>query len=208
VTGSLSWLRFYFFPDVCYYTLLETTASIGMQPQINSSQAWLSSVVLTVVSSAFGLLLSRNRVLLCSLSVLLFGFLPCRGADFTDADWMSMGTLPGTDGEIQALVLDASGNLYVGGSFTVIGDVPANNIAKWNGTTWSALGGGADDYVWALAVSGNDLYAGGWFHMAGGLPAVHIARWNGTNWSPVGLGLNDAVYPLFASATTASRIFD
>ena len=32
--------------------------------------------------------------------------------------------------------------LYAGGSFSMAGGVPAEGIAKWNGTSWSALGSG------------------------------------------------------------------
>ena len=35
-------------------------------------------------------------------------------------------------------------NLYAGGDFTTAGGVPANHIAKWNGSAWSALGSGID----------------------------------------------------------------
>ena len=33
-------------------------------------------------------------------------------------------------------------DLYAGGYFTTAGGVPANCIAKWNGSAWSALGSG------------------------------------------------------------------
>jgi hypothetical protein len=39
----------------------------------------------------------------------------------------------------------------------------ASNIAKWNGTNWSALGSGIEGDVYALAVSGEYLYAAGSF---------------------------------------------
>jgi len=48
-------------------------------------------------------------------------------------------------------VVDGSGNLYIGGGFVVVGNVIANNIAKWNGSSWSALGSGMDNTVSALA---------------------------------------------------------
>ena len=40
-------------------------------------------------------------------------------------------------------------NLYAGGGFTTAGGVPANYIAKWDGSAWSALGSGmdGDDYA-------------------------------------------------------------
>ncbi len=81
---------------------------------------------------------------------------------FTDANWVSMNPgVPGVDGTICAAVIDGSGNLYVGGDFAVAGGGFANHIAKWDGTTWSALGSGINGIVYALAVSGSNLYAGG-----------------------------------------------
>jgi cysteine-rich repeat protein len=68
-------------------------------------------------------------------------------------------------------------DLYVGGWFTTAGGVSANHIAKWDGSTWSALGSGAYD-VRALAVGGTDLYVGGWFTTAGGKPSSNFAIWH------------------------------
>ena len=53
---------------------------------------------------------------------------------------------------------------------------PANYIAKWNGSSWSALGSGMNHFVNVLAVSGSDLYAGGDFTMAGGKLSTFLAR--------------------------------
>src|ERR1044072_8450427 len=80
---------------------------------------------------------------------------------FSDANWASLGGFPGANGSVRATAVDGSGNLYIGGSFTVVGDVFANSVAKWNGTNWSALGLGVNSWVYALAVSGSDLYAAG-----------------------------------------------
>jgi hypothetical protein len=89
---------------------------------------------------------------------------------------------------------DGSGPaLYVGGLFAGAGGIRTNNIAKWNGSSWSALGsgilGGHFTAVTALAVyddgSGPALYAAGDFNSAGGVPANGIAKWNGTSWSAV-----------------------
>ncbi len=119
---------------------------------------------------------------------------------FSDANWISMGGIPGTDGDVYASVVDASGNLYIGGNFTVAGDTTANGIAKWNGTSWSALGSGLlNGVVHALALSGSDLYAGGGFTTAGGVATTNIARWDGTNWSSLGSGLNGVVNALALS---------
>jgi hypothetical protein len=80
-------------------------------------------------------------------------------------------------------------DVYVGGSFTTAGGNPANYIARWNGSSWSALGSGLDNGVSAIAVSGNDIYVGGSFLNAGGNPANNVAKWNGSNWSPLGIGV-------------------
>src|SRR2546425_10829849 len=58
---------------------------------------------------------------------------------FSDANWISMGGFAGANGAVYAAVADGSGNLYIGGEFTIVGDLFANRIAKWNGTNWSAL---------------------------------------------------------------------
>ncbi|MCX6928337.1 MAG: hypothetical protein NT154_34780, partial [Verrucomicrobia bacterium] len=120
---------------------------------------------------------------------------------FSDENWVSLGGLPGTDGDVRAAVVDASGNLYIGGWFTVVGDVVANKIAKWDGSAWSALGSGMNYYVKALAVSGTNLYAGGEFTTAGGVSALRIAKWNGNAWSALGSGMDDTVYALAVSGT-------
>ncbi|MEW6251770.1 MAG: hypothetical protein AB1716_14085 [Planctomycetota bacterium] len=88
----------------------------------------------------------------------------------------------------------AGPELILGGTFGRIGGITANNIARWNGTAWAALGGGIDGQVLALRVfddgHGAALYAGGSFTTAGGLPAANIARWDGVNWSEVGGGVS------------------
>jgi hypothetical protein len=117
---------------------------------------------------------------------------------FSDANWVSMGGVPGANGPVNAAVIDGSGNLYIGGFFTAAGNVIANNIAEWNGSSWSALGSGisgqGDDgngpYVYALAVSGSTVYAGGDFTTAGGSAANDIAQWNGSSWSALGSGIS------------------
>lgn len=107
-------------------------------------------------------------------------------------------------GTICALAVSGS-DVYAGGLFTSAGGVPANSIAKWNGSGWSALGSGMSSYlieltyVYALAVNGADLYAGGAFISAGGLPASNIAKWDGSAWSALGSGLDGWVYALAVS---------
>jgi hypothetical protein len=93
--------------------------------------------------------------------------------------------------EVWALAVDDQGNLYAGGDFTTAGGIEANYIARWDGTTWSALGRGMDEQVTDLAVDpqGN-LYAAGWFKRAGDVEASGVARWDGSSWSALGNALN------------------
>ncbi len=81
--------------------------------------------------------------------------------------------------------------LYVGGEFTEIGEQTASCIARWDGQTWSTVGGGVGDdpndpnspapKVLALTVfddgGGEALFVGGTFLTAGGVSTNRIARW-------------------------------
>jgi hypothetical protein len=109
----------------------------------------------------------------------------------TATGWSALGT--GTQGSSAVLALAVIGNdLYVGGVFTAVGGVSASRIAKWNGTSWSALGAGVNSTVNALAVVGSDLYAAGDFSAAGSVSVNYVAKWNGTSWSALGSGLGSA----------------
>ena len=118
---------------------------------------------------------------------------------FSDDNWSSLGGSPGANNQVNASVVDASGNLYIGGSFTGVGETKANYIAKWDGNSWSALGSGLNGQVNALALSGSDLYAGGNFTTAGGGEATNIAKWNGSSWTALGSGMNSNVFALAVS---------
>jgi hypothetical protein len=122
---------------------------------------------------------------------------------FSDANWVSFNPgMPGADSDVYAIAVDASGNVFVGGDFAVIGTIVANGMAKWNGSAWSALGAGMDSNVYALAVTGTTLYAGGSFINAGAVAATNIAKWNGSAWSALGKGTDSYVYALAVSGTT------
>lgn len=114
--------------------------------------------------------------------------------------------LPGQDFWVDALCVydDGTGSaLYIGGRFFEAGGQQVNNIVRWDGAQWSALGtsqeaGVEGGRVHSLAVfddgNGPALYVGGSFSAAGGEAARSIARWNGQHWSPVhnsdGLGIS------------------
>src|SRR6266704_1113683 len=99
--------------------------------------------------------LFRSRVF-CSVA-LGIGSTFNLAAAFSDANWISMGGIPGAEGLVTATAVDGSGNLYIGGIFNIVGDLLVTNIAKWNGTSWAAMPGIGE--VFALAASGSNVYA-------------------------------------------------
>ncbi|MCB0047502.1 MAG: hypothetical protein KDD92_18910, partial [Caldilineaceae bacterium] len=94
-----------------------------------------------------------------------------------------------------------SGNLYAGGDFTTAGGATVNRVAKWNGSSWTALGSGMNSTVRALTMDASGtLYAGGYFTAAGGASADYIAQWDGTSWATLGSGMDSYVGSLTTDA--------
>jgi len=99
----------------------------------------------------------------------------------------------GMNGEIDAMLQDdVNGVLYAGGLFSMAGGNAMNNIAEWNGTAWSPLGGGTNNVVNDLAIFNGELYAVGSFSS----PGNHIAKWDGNTWTEVGGGTNSSAFAL------------
>lgn len=111
-------------------------------------------------------------------------------------------TNPNCHGNTAYAFQEYQGELYVGGTFRAFKDTPDDmlyGMIKWNGTTWSKVGGGVRGIntvngtgVHTLFVYQGLLYAGGTFDSAGTVAANNIAVWDGTTWSPVGLGVHGA----------------
>lgn len=107
--------------------------------------------------------------------------------------WDHLGVgLAGADslnGNVTALNAEAPGQLLVGGAFTDAGgNLAADHIASWNGSSWSAVGnasGQINGDVFAIAYAGGKIYAGGAFFDAGGNQnADFLAVWDGQAWAP------------------------
>jgi hypothetical protein len=114
---------------------------------------------------------------------------------------LSTGMLGGRGCDVEALAVLPSGDLVAGGYFTSAGGVPANNIARWDGSAWAPLGTGMNGSVSALALlNSGDLVAGGAFTTAGGVTVNGIARWDGAQWQPLGSGVDGAANIVFALA--------
>lgn len=112
-------------------------------------------------------------------------------------DFSPITSLTGENTIIRAVRV-FNGELYAAGRFLSVNGVSAAGIARWNGTSWSPVGGGLSDSangaagvnVYAMSVhndgAGMALYVSGRFTHADGLPARNIAKWNGSVWSTVG----------------------
>lgn len=108
----------------------------------------------------------------------------------------------GINGMVSALTVIGT-DLYVGGWFTSAGGIPALNIAKWDGSNWTALGSGisAVGAINALTVMGNDIYATSYISdSALGGPGHIIAKWNGSSWSHFST-MNDYVSTFLVDGT-------
>jgi hypothetical protein len=147
---------------------------------------------------------SIHKILLAALVVALV--VPGRAAGGVVPAWANLGDDGGGDGALNGRVnaIAVSGtSVYVGGTFTNAAGIPeADYVARWDGSSWHALGSYLGDgaihgsaSVDSLAVWGGDLYVGGTFDDVAGLDkADNIARWNGSSWSALGAnGSNGAV---------------
>lgn len=115
-----------------------------------------------------------------------------------EPQWLPNDGLPGLSGSAYCFTHLPNGDLVAGGTFEVAGDVVASRIARWNGSTWAAIGQGQTiGIVKAVAVMPNgDVIAGGTFVQICGTAASRVARWNGTAWTHFGQGINGEVKAL------------
>jgi N-acetylneuraminic acid mutarotase len=160
-----------------------------------------------------------NEVVVGGFFTLAGGVIANRVARFNTQTntWSSLGTgsSNGVSGFVNALAV-VGNEVVVGGVFTLAGGVIANRVARFNTqtNTWSTLGtdssNGVDDWVYALAVVGNEVVVGGNFTLAGGVIANRVARFNTqTNtWSSLGTGSSNGVNDVVrALAVVGDEVF-
>src|SRR5690606_26944174 len=96
----------------------------------------------------------------------------------------------GLDAPATVIAFSPEGDVVVGGRLRNAGGEPAERIARWDGTEWSALGDGLPG-----TYGGNDLvFYDGTLVAAGGFNALAdggraVAVWDGTEWTSLGGGL-------------------
>jgi hypothetical protein len=120
------------------------------------------------------------------------GFLSTAVTATGPGSWNRVGNggnamIPSLNGTVSALHRVGT-DLYVGGVFTNAGGLPkADRIARWNGTSWKALGATplGSGAVFAIAHYGGKIYAGGNFVNAGNDAAAdYLAVFDGVSWGP------------------------
>ena len=126
-------------------------------------------------------------------------------AKWDGSNWSALSG--GLSDQCWSLALDANGILYAAGQFSFAYNDSGffisgtKGIAKWDGSSWSAVGSGFNNSCFALAIAPDGtLYAGGAFTWASGAAATRVARWDGNSWSAVGSGLSAVCYTLAVGA--------
>lgn len=90
--------------------------------------------------------------------------------------WYGLGG--GTNGRVAELLRLQNGDLIVAGEFSVAGGTVTSQVARWNGSTYSALGSGVIGQVTSAIEFEGDIYLGGSF----GQGSADLARWTGSAW--------------------------
>ncbi|GMV26038.1 MAG: hypothetical protein AMXMBFR58_20690 [Phycisphaerae bacterium] len=98
-------------------------------------------------------------------------------ARFDGTTWHSCGWSSAGPGVGFNSLASYGGQLYAGGTFNQASS-GFDYIARYNGSTWSGVGGGVQGQVKALHVIDGKLVAAGGFTQ----PGRFISTWNGTTW--------------------------
>jgi len=118
--------------------------------------------------------------------------------------WTTLGSVLGT---VTSLAIDSNDNIYAGGRFLKAGTISVNNLAKWNGTSWLAVGTGVTGTIYALKISPQgDLIIGGKFSAAFDKPANNLALFPGVS-APIVINLPpvwSTEYPKVVSTTSST----
>lgn len=102
-------------------------------------------------------------------------------------------------------VAEYNGDIYICGEFDRVGNQQISGIARWDGTSWSAVSGGFSGNIpnnasllfpHQMKVINGQLYCAGNFRFAGGVEVNGLAVWDGTTWSSIGNGFNGTVYSM------------
>ena len=169
----------------------------------------LDGTVNTMIVDAAGNLYAGGNFSITSSGVPLGKIAKWNGTAWSALGTGMSGSTNGFAVHVACLAVDGSGNLYAGGRFTMAGGVNVNHIAKWNGSSWAALGTGAEADVRSMAFGNSGiLYVRGLFASVSGVPANGMAKWSGGIWSAVGTGIENGGDEMALDATGYPYIID
>jgi hypothetical protein len=175
------------------------------QPYSNAGWTSLNSAMPEAVTSVNAATVdSRGNLYIGGTFTSIGGVAAYNIAKWDGISWSALDTGIRNDGSGSSTIsaLAASGtDVYAGGIFKRAGGITANNIAKWDGSSWSALSSGTDYSVRSLLVRDGALIVGGNFTRAGDTAANFIAKWDGGNWSTLGSGMSSTVRALVSQGT-------
>ncbi len=126
--------------------------------------------------------------------------------EWNGSNWTSMGSFPTTiypfHNNYVLCLENYNGNLIAAGTFDSINGISLKNIAQWNGSVWSSVGGGAGTNsspyiteIFAMCVYNGNLIVGGYVGQNGSQNLGNLAQWNGANWQAINSGIVNPVYP-------------
>lgn len=116
------------------------------------------------------------------LMILFLLIFPSTAFCLCEPNWKPGNGPQGVDNWVYSLIKwDPDGNgpqseqVVIGGPFSSVAGVSANNVAIWDGSNWKPMGGGLPGHTRVFAIYNGQLFSGG-----EGYAGVY--RWNGSNW--------------------------
>ena len=117
-----------------------------------------------------------------------------------------------TDGQVHGF-LEHEGELWMVGEFTEVGGQPAQNVARWNGTTWGQPGAPSfGSSYWSGPVLRDIVAYQGGLAVAGSIQSVgedagSVGFWNGSEWSGLDVAFTYHTAPVYSLAADADLLY-
>ncbi|MBI1849482.1 MAG: hypothetical protein HYR85_03955, partial [Planctomycetes bacterium] len=118
-------------------------------------------------------------------------------ARWSGSEWLPVGDpVEGVSGSVKAMTTMVNGGrsvLLVAGDFSSAGGIATQSIARWDGTSWSAMGAATfatSAQLTSVAVhddgNGATAFAAGYYRTPVDRQDGYVARWDGSAWNPIG----------------------
>jgi hypothetical protein len=156
------------------WSQMPTTGPNGTNNTVYALTVFGSDLIIGGIFTTVGNNISANRIVRYTAGT--GGYFTAMGLGVDDNAVLSLGVY--------------NSQLYAGGSFSAIGGITVNNIARWNGSNWNTVSTGTSGPVKSFTIYSSNLIVGGTFLNAGTTNNVNnIASWNGTTFSALSNGI-------------------